>query len=306
MVGLRKKRTKTEFKMGKLHWIVLGVLGIGLLAMGIKLFLVKNWSESLGMSFGVVDKEGVAVVMADPAQKRLVVVRLQKNLMVPVPAMKGTLQSGSLWRFAEDEGRPSSLTQRSLEMFLGVKLDGVLYEPDMEIGKGLKWGVFRPKKTNLSMADRWKLMWYLGQLRDDQIKKMEMPVSKAKTVETPDGRQILELDSQRLDSVRSNFKSLLVTNSQGRVLVRGGIERSLLLLGERMLTAVGGLVVEVKSGDEDKVKRCEVRVGGSLSGEEVVKWMGQKFNCSIKKLDIESGQIELLLGEDWEKFYTTN
>lgn len=275
------------------------LVAVMLLAVGVWQFKQRRWDERLGMNVAVVDGKKIRVMSVKPSEKRVLIYDLPENLMVGVPKMKGSLRVGSLWKFGEGEKHPLELTGRAVEMFLGVKLDGVVYYP----GWTEKTGRFyRSKKTDLGLVDQILLSWYWSGIRPGEMEIKQLPVITPERQRRADGVEVLEVDSERLNNVRRDFgiKSIVNRGERVRVWGKGESQRGLMV---RMLESAGGVVLDESSGEAEG--ECEVRVGEEMKDSDLVFFLKKKFGCRVKEGEAVSGVVEVTLGKSWERRYST-
>lgn len=302
-----RRKIKFESKQEKAaksnRGVVLGLIVLVVMLMAVLGWQLRRqtWDDKLGVNVAIADGEQIEILSVKPEEKKVIIYTLPKNLMIPVPGMKGTLRVGSLWKFGSDEKKAVEITKGALEMFLGVKLDGLIYLPGWKANA--EANIFlRPTRTDVGLGDRIALSWMWGGVRRGDLMEKQLPVVRLERQLLPDGAEVLEMDPSRLDNVRRDFGIQDLVNEGERVIVSGSkkVERKLAV---RMIEAAGGVVLSENGGEVRGV--CEIKVGKDSENSALARYLRTKWGCSVKKETGTSGVVELLLGNGWNERYST-
>lgn len=225
--------------------------------------------------------------LADERDKRRVL-QLPSDVLVPVVGMEGELRLDKVDDYGQDEGEVFNIVRRSMEIWLGVNIDGVI---------DLRERMISRKQSDLSLLERvvWERDWNkVGEVGEQVI---ELSDDLIKRVELADGRKVLEVGRARMWQFSSQFLGDYVLSSEdaGVVVVNASDRRGMALLATAMLEAEGAVVTDVESGDFYE-GRCRVQVG-----EEEVDWFRSKWGCEVEV--IAEGDWQVVLGRKWAERY---
>lgn len=303
-MGERRKRIEHKKFVWKKYWLkVLGVLVFCLLIFLGSLLVRSEWG-SFNYTVGIIGKDKIAILSVDPVAKQAVVMEIPGNMMLPVVGMKGELKASSVWKFGAGEGEMFGLTRRTLENFLGIKIDRLARVESWDgEAKGLSSLWWRPMTTDIKTIDRVRLALFLRSLRDDQWSLNSVPLRLGVTEELPDGSRVVVMDTERLAGIMDDFVNEMVLSSGLRVTIEDATgEKGTAVVAERILRTAGGVVTQIKRS-ESKDGWCFVGVTQKDENEAVVRWLVEKLGCE-KKLD-ESFDFEarLTLGKAWGEAY---
>ncbi len=288
---------------GFIKWGLWGILILVMVVGWLKLAVGSSWGDDRYYLMVVVEEKMLRVAGVNAKEGRLVELIIPDNMMIPVVGMSGSLKAGSLWQFAEGEGRAVGIVQSSLERWLGVKINGVIRSKSLN---RVGW------KEVLLTTDRQilidKIRWFrvLNKLRDDQKSRMVVPDEMLERKRYPDGEEVLIVDESRFgDWVGKLWNNAGLTNEEVKIKVINATgEEGIGRLAERMIRGAGGLVVKVESG-ERQVGGCWFVAEGAENQKETKDWLTKQMDCEVRKEGdkVSMGEMELWLGEDWAKIY---
>lgn len=270
------------------------------------LTLRSDWSEDFNFSVALVGREKLGLLTIEPANGKAMLLTIPSNMMLPVVGMSGELKASSVYRFGQGEGKPILITKRTLETFLGTKVDRLVYIENWS-GEETSWKTFiKPMVTDLPTIDRVKLVWFLMHMREDQWQSKEVPLKLGVVEMLPDGSEVVLVDGERLASIRQELNSEKLLQSDLRVNVENGTgERFMGVLAESMIESAGGLVSQVYEV-EPMEGWCYVIVDKENENEIMVSWMLKKLSCEKKIEEMGSLEVVLKLGKDWGSAYSRN
>lgn len=287
--------------------LLLGIIGTLVLTLAAFGFKMRHslWDDQLPLTLVVAGPEKLAVFQVSKAETRAVLLKLPGNLLVGVAGVGSEYQAKSLWRFGEIEGRAGEITGSSVAAFLGIWVDGYIFDPSWQGGFPLSWSRLLGKGviTNLNWYDRLKTTATLAGLRSDQKVELELPANLAKGESAPDGYEVVRVDRERLPVVIGQYFSSNLISADRRTLrvANGSGSPGMARLLERMIVSSGGAVVEIEEAPLAD-NWCKARYKGELTG--IVRWLKKRLDCELETVtDLGRADVEVILGSKFgERF----
>lgn len=305
-------KNSSFWKIG-IGFIVLVIFFVSI-AFVLKEYRVSIWQPPLPLTVAVIGADRVAVLSYDPSQLEATGILIPANVLIPVVGSSGEFKASTLWRYGTLQGKPLEVSKNSLSFFLGLEIDGTIYDPHWKDGNPEPvWAWLNLMReggsTQLSLYDRLKLVQVWGKLRPDQKKWIDLPLSLQKPQTLPDGSTVQTVDADKLQSlIKNRFKlgsiledrrTISVTNNSG---IPGAAR-----LAERFMTSVGAIVVEVTDGGSASPGWCRYNSNDKNANGAVV-WLTKRLDCT-KDVQIPlSGRadIQVMLDQGWGEAYKHN
>lgn len=305
------KNPNSFWKVG-VGFIVLVVFFVSI-AFFLREYRASIWQPPLPLTVAIIGNDRVAVLSYDPSQAEGTGILIPGNVLISVVGSSGEFKANTLWRYGTLQGKPLDISKNSLSYFLGLEIDGTIYDPNWKDGNPEpEWNWLNLMRnggsTQLSMYDRLKLIQVWNKLRPDQKKWIDLPVSLQKTQTLPDGSTVQTVDVDKLQTlIKNRFKlgsiledrrTISITNNSGLP----GAAR----LAERFLTNVGAIVVEVTDGGSASPGWCRYNTDKNTGG--IIEWLTKRLDC-VKDIQIPlSGRadIQVMLDQGWGEAYKHN
>lgn len=214
------------------------------------------WDRTARLNI-VVKTNTISVLSYSPLEKSLVIVDLPNSLILPVAGGYGSWQLSSIYGLgqAEKDKLGAKMLKESVGQFLGVPVDGFLevtgYESTYELIQTLKEGILAyaklsEVKTDLTTSEMLSFVWGLSGVRFDKIEQVNLIRSGVLDNSVlADGTQIFSSDSDRIDSISSQyFVEGKITSEKASVSVINGTKTAgLAQKGGRVISNLGGNVI---------------------------------------------------------------
>ena len=280
-------------------WLVIVALVLLVLVSGWLVFERNRsrWSENRFYITAIVEDDWIRVVGVNSMARRAVEVVIPGEVMIPLVGTQGELKARSLWRFGENEGRPEEVVGRSLESWMGVKIDTVWRGEAAFEWKRVWSGMLENKWDSFNTVKAWK------ELRDDQRESLRIPSRLTKAKVTPDGQTVVRVDREGLWAwVEGLWASpaILAENLSFEVINASG-EPGMAGLVEQIIKSSGGVVVLVDTAEEDD-GLCWYETG--IEGEFVsIDWLEKQMGCKERLGERVVGDVRVVIGRAWAERY---
>jgi len=280
-------------------WLMATVLILSILVFGWLVFEKgrSKWGENRFYITAVVEDEWIRVVGVNSMMKRAVEVVIPGEVMVPLVGTQGELKVKSLWRFGESEGRPEEMVRRSLESWMGVKIDAV-WRGDAAFEWSRVWsGMAESKWDSFSTVKAW------NELRDDQRESLRIPSRLTSMKVTPDGQTEVSVDKGGLWAWMEGLwaSPAILAESLSFEVVNASGEPGMARLVEQMIKSAGGVVVLVDTAEvEDGL--CWYESGGE-SESVSIDWLERQMGCGERTGNRVGGDVRVVIGKEWAERY---
>src|SRR5688572_8436910 len=108
------------------------VLALSFLVFVTSFLLKSRWSSEFNYLVVVASESRLGLLVVNPVSESALVISIPENMMMPVVGMKGEIRSAGVWKFGVGEERPVEITKRTVETFLGIKVDSLIYDRDWD------------------------------------------------------------------------------------------------------------------------------------------------------------------------------
>lgn len=328
------KAVQSRIKRGKKIKLALIVLGavVGLVILGQIVNLTKIiispwkvdgikrqylWDGNYNINL-VIKTDSISVLIFNPSQKKVTLMKLSENTFLEVPQGFGRWQLSSIYGLGG-----ANLLKDSLMSFLGIPIDGfVEFQKPLNQRSVTELVSKNPLtiltilpyiRTDLTPWELVRLKFALSQVRFDKIKNLDLlTLGVLDKMKLADGTEVVIADPVKLDSVLSDFSDPKLEKEHASIAVFNATSYPLLAQkAARIITNLGGNVIGTHN-TEDKLDKTYI-VGEK---SDTLKRLSQIFGLScgeapkcdkIKGLNLglesSRAQINLMVGEDfYQKF----
>jgi hypothetical protein len=279
----------------------------------------------------VVKASSVYTLSYHPQDHEMVILKIPDDTYVTLPQKYGSWPTRSVYQLGQAENPPigAQLLKTTIEMNLGVPIDGFMYYPgDQDLLTTVKnirknpmesLAFLKAVQSDLTPIELGKLVWGWWGVRLDKIKMVDLGASQiTDSILLPDGSRALGMNKALIDQlmqkefvdsgVSDEGLSISIYNSTD---VPGLAEKA-----ARIVTNLGGRVIyqgnikdkHAKSlifskPDHDK-SYTKLRLSHIFAPDCLIKgsfWSKKDTCSSLTTEDIGRGDVTIILGEDYGK-----
>ncbi len=264
-----------------------------------------HWSGEFNINLAI-KTSSVSVLSYNPKEEKITILNIPDETYVSVPGDRGLWQLRAVYGLGK-----GALVKDTLALFLGVPIDGFL---DLGSEKSASdfVSVLRENpfsglnylsslKTDLTVWELLRLKMGINSVRFDKTYEIDLGKNILEKSRLPDGTEIYNTDSVKLDNVLSDFIDPAIIAEHKSIAVFNATDRpQFAQKWARLITNLGGNVI-ITANAQKRFKKTLV------SGEEslTLKRLKQIFSISGKidplneEIISSRAQINVFLGEDY-------
>ena len=317
---VRKKRSK--LKILGLIFLLVFLLTLGGVVFKISRSVTKSvWDGQSQLNLAINPSRAgqpVLIVGFNPEGKSLNVLSIPAGTFIETIHGYGPCRVESLYRLGELNKKGQELFRGSLETYLGVPIEAyaLMINNDEKaeemknkegIARFLK-SLLKRGQTNLTKWDLLRLWLGFKNLRQDRINLIDLgQTSASKQVDLPDGTKANKIDTERLESIMSQFfvdkkikqedLTVAVLNGTNHAGLANQAATLIKNIGSQVV-AVGDTPLPLKNG------KCEVRSEKKYKNSYTIRKLSHLFDCHWEggPTSSQRADVVLILGESyWEK-----